>query len=330
MSNPSPLGMSVILLTPDCIETIRHTLRCLGAQSVKDCLEIVLVSPASAQLDLGDRDLRGFGDIQVVRLAAMSSTAAARAAGIRQSSAPVVAFVEDHSFPNPEWAATLIRAHEGSLAAVGPVIENANPGSAISWANLLIEYGEWLDSSPDHAPQHLPGHNSSYKRRILLDYGEKLELMIQAESVLHWDLRSHGFNIATERKARTKHLNFSRLAPSSQMRFWSARLFGASRVHDWSFLRRVVYVGGGPLIPLVRSLRILRHIRGRRWHYRQRIRVLAVVLFLLICDAGGEMVGYVFGPGCAEERVADFEFHRERYLSRGDADMWHRGALFQA
>lgn len=330
MIEPSPFGMSVILLTPDCLETIRRTLRCLGAQSVRDHLEIVLVLPASAQLDLSDPDLSGFGGIQMVRLPEIRSTAAARVAGIRQARAPVVAFVEDHSFPDPGWAAALIRSHEGSCAAVGPVIENANPGSAISWANLLIEYGEWLDNTLVKAPQHLPGHNSSYKRFVLLDYGERLELMLHAESVLHWDLVSRKFNLAMERTARTKHLNFSQLSPSTQMRFWSARQFGASRACAWSFLRRVAYIGGSPLIPLVRYWRILRYMRGLRWQKWKALHIMAAALFLLVCDAAGEMIGYLLGPGNAEERVADFEFHRERFLSRDDQVLWHRGVLFQA
>ena len=56
---------------------------------------------------------------------------------------------------------------------------------------------------------------------------------------------------------------------------------------------------------------------------------MAAALFLLVCDAAGEMIGYLLGPGNAEERVADFEFHRERFLSRDDQVLWHRGVLFQ-
>ena len=327
MSEPRSLEMSVILVTPDCLETIRKTLKHLGAQSAKDRLEIVIVSPAGAQFDLGDPDLGGFADVQVVRLPDMRSTAAARTAGIRHARAPIVVFTEDHSFSDAGWAAALINAHQRPWAAVGPTVGNANPVSAISWANFLIEYGEWLDASPDQVTQHLPGHNSSYKRQILLDYGEKLEAMIQAESVLHWDLRARGHEIAIEQKARTKHLNFSRLAPSMQMRFWSGRMFAAARSREWSFWRRLLYAGGGPLIPFVRARRVLRQMRRRRWERVFVLRVLPFLLFLLVCDVGGEIAGYVFGQGDAEGRVANFEFRRQRYLSREDGARLNRGEL---
>lgn len=66
------------------------------------------------------------------------STAEARAAGIRQANAPVVAFVEDHSYPDPDWAERLIEAHRKLWAAVGPVMMvNANPATMISWPIFL-------------------------------------------------------------------------------------------------------------------------------------------------------------------------------------------------
>jgi hypothetical protein len=43
--NGSP-KMSVIILTPDCYETIRKTMGCLRAQTVRDQLEIIIVATA--------------------------------------------------------------------------------------------------------------------------------------------------------------------------------------------------------------------------------------------------------------------------------------------
>jgi hypothetical protein len=43
--------MSVIILTPDCYETIRKTLGCLRAQTVCDELEMTVVSSAAGGLE---------------------------------------------------------------------------------------------------------------------------------------------------------------------------------------------------------------------------------------------------------------------------------------
>ena len=318
MSEPNAPAMSVIVLTPDCLETVRKTLKCVGAQSVRGQLEIVIVLPSQAQLDLCDPELEGFAGIQVVRICEMRSTSAARAAGIRQASAPIVAFVEDHSFPEAVWADALISAHRQPWAAVGPVMLNANPKSAMSWANLLIEYGEWLEPWPVRQPHHLPGHNCSYKRLLLLEYGDRLGAMMAAESVLHWDLRARGYAITIERKARTGHLNFSRFFPSAKLRLLSGRTFSAARSRDWPRWKRLIYVGGSPLIPFVRLWRIMRQMRRRKWHGARAFQILALALFLLVLDAGGEAVGLLLGPGEAEQGVAAFEFHRSRYLSQSD------------
>src|SRR5205823_2114181 len=128
------------------------------------------------------------------------------------ASAPVVVFCEDHAFPEPGWAVALIDAHRGPYAAVGPVIVNANPRSLISDADCLIGYGPWLHPSPGGEMSHLPGHNSSYKRASLLEYGDRLPSMLEAETVLHWDLRARGLRLYLEPRARLAHTNFAQAA----------------------------------------------------------------------------------------------------------------------
>ncbi|MCL6546490.1 MAG: hypothetical protein K6T61_14805, partial [Bryobacteraceae bacterium] len=92
---------------------------------------------------------------------------------MRAASAPLVVMTEDHSLPEPGWAAALLEAHREHRAAVGPAIVNGNPESLLSWANVVIEYGEWLDPVQSRPVQHLPGHNTCYRRDVLLDYGEE-------------------------------------------------------------------------------------------------------------------------------------------------------------
>src|SRR5271165_5656344 len=223
-------AMSVVVITPDGYETIATVLRHLEAQSVKRQLEVVIVAPATDAIPLDAPELQGFHKVQLVPFAGVvSSTSAARVAGVRAARAPVVAFVEDHSFPQPGWAEALIAAYSGPWAAVGPAVGNANPGNSISWANLLIEYEPWLDAVVPEAVEHLPGHNSSYKRALLLEYGDALEAMLEAESVLHWDLRTRGFQLRLEPAARTLHLNYSTVPASIQLRFHAGRIFAAAR-----------------------------------------------------------------------------------------------------
>jgi hypothetical protein len=204
--------MSVVLVTPDSYETIRTTMKHLRAQTVRDRLEIVIVAPSKGGLHLDHGEIKEFLQCRVVEVDEVQSIAEGNAAGVRQASAPVVALAEDHSYLDPSWAAALIEAHRHAWAAVGPAVHNANPKSVTSWADFLIAYGPWSEPVTAGEVEHLPGHNSSYKREILLDYGPGLEAMLGAESILHWDLRAREYRLFLAPKAKIAHLNFGLLS----------------------------------------------------------------------------------------------------------------------
>lgn len=311
-------ALSVVIITPDRFATISKTLRHLEVQNVAAQLEIVIVAPSVRDLGLDETRLRDFGSWLVVETGPIASTARARAAGVRAASALIVAFAEDHSYPGPGWAEALIKRHHENWAAVGPAMANANPRAVTSWANLLIEYSEWLDPCPSGEREHLPGHNSSYKRSLLLEYGDRLEQMLDAESVLHWDLRRKGHRLYLDGAARTFHENFSRPLPCLTLRFNGGRLFAAARSRAWPAWRRTAFALGSPLIPLLRLVRITRELfrNGRPRHLFPR---LGPALFCgLIVDGAGEMAGYLLGPGDAMAKLSDMEFHRERFLDESD------------
>ncbi len=304
--------MSVVVITPDGYDTISTVLRHVHAQSVKDELEIVIVAPAVEAISLQESALQGFWGVHVEAFgAAASSTAAARAAGVRAARGPIVAFVEDHCFPQQGWAAALIAAHREPWAAVGPAIGNANPDSAVSRANLLIEYSPWMEPATAGVAEHLPGHNSSYKRNVLLEYGPALETMLETESIMHWDLRTKGFALLLEPAATSLHLNFTTIGPSMRLRFHGGRVFGASRARRWPLARRIAYTAAAPLIPLIRLRRIVAQVWRRRGATLPTSAFPALIL-LLVCDAAGEMAGYLLGAGAEAQRGGEFEFHINR------------------
>lgn len=315
MSGSSP-EMSVVLVTPDRYETIRKTVEHLRAQTVTDRLELVIVAPSTKQLALDDLDMKDFFQFRVVEVGEIRSIAQALAAGIRQASAPVVVLSEDHSFPEVGWAEALIERHRQPWAVVGPVVRNANPDSLMSWADFLLGYGTWLEPAPAGEINYLPGHNSSYKRALLLDYDHELEAMLEAEFALHGDLQAKGHRLYLEPAAKTAHLNFARLTPWMPYLVHAGRVFAAARARRWSLLKRLLYASGAPLIPLVRLWRIRSEIRrpGRPsdlWPY-----VLPALVVGLTLDTVGQVMGYALGGGKASQKLFSFEFHRDRYLAK--------------
>ena len=310
--------LSVILVTPDTYATVRTTIRYLLRQQARDRIELILVVPQEQNLQPDAEDLNGFLTYQVVEVGPIQSIAYANTAGVRRARAPVVALAEDHAFPAPGWAEALIAAHHAEWAAVGPVVRNANPRSIVSWADLLIAYAPWLYPGKAAHPDHLPGHNSSYKKEILLGYGADLEAMLEAESVLHWDLRQKGYKLHLEPAAQVAHLNFGRLSSWLQAQFYSGRVFASSRARSWNAGRRILYAIASPLIPFVRMNRIVGQARESGAWRKVPSGVLPMLLLGLFVSALGEFVGYCAGPGQARPKLAEFEFHRVRHLGAYD------------
>jgi hypothetical protein len=307
-----------VIVTPDRYETIGKTIGLLREQKVLDQLELVIVAPSRDIVDGHESELEGFRRTRVVEIGRVGSVAQANAAGAREASSPVVAFIEGHAYPEPGWAEALIRAHRQPCAVVGPVVSNANPQSLISRTEMLIGYGPWMDPAPGGTVAHLPGHNSSYKRDILLSYGEDLEILLAAETVMHWDLKAGGYKLCLEPSARISHLNASRFSSTLRERLNSGRLFAAVRARDWSPLRRAIYVGGAPLIPLVRFPRIVGQLRRSGGLEGWSPGMLALVLLELGVSAWGEALGYLLGRGRAQEKALDLQFHRERHINARD------------
>ena len=305
--------LSVILITPDTFDTLRRTIECLVRQTARDRLEVVIIAPTSARIDI-DRDLVApLVDVRVVRLDSLTPTGPARAAGIRAARAPIVAFGEEHCFPAPTWAQALLDAHRGDHAAVGPAMHNANPDTVVSWADLLIGYGPWAAPIEKHEPEYLPGHNSSYKRSVLAEYGDRLETLMEAETVLMWDLRAKGHRLLLDPAAEAAHMNFGYWASWLPVMYLNGRAFADTRASGWSTPKRAVYAAASPLIPLVRLVRTFGHARrlGRGASFLAR--VVPTMCVGLLADGLGQMAGYAFGAGNAHARAAEYEWHRMKH-----------------
>jgi hypothetical protein len=314
--------MSIILVSPDTAFTIRKTIYFLRRQNVRDQLELVIVAPDRRNIVLDDDTMRDFALVTVVSSGPLKSVSEARAIGVRASHAPIVVFTEEHCFPEAGWAEMLLRSHLHPWAVVGPAVRNANPKSRTSRANVVIEYGAWLDPVPSGMVSHLPGHNSAYKRRILDTYEPRLHEWLDAETVLHWDLIANGHYLYLDASAKIRLWNFSKLTASIALRFYHGRLFASSRHRKWSISRRFAYFFSGPLIPFVRLCRILRALRRPERKHERVLPLIPLLLLLLGFDAFGEMIGYAFAMGNARERIRDMEFHRECFLNSHDRQFY--------
>jgi hypothetical protein len=309
--------LSVVVVGQDGWASVRQTVAALQAQTVRDRLELIVVAPTAELLAGGDGlEAELFHGVRTAAVGPIDNPDRAAVHGIRLAAAPVVAIVEDHAYPEPEWAEALLRAHRGAWVAVGSAFANANPATALSWANLLLAYGLWVEPVAGGETGSVSRHNLSFKREPLLAIGAELDAALGRDGGLLHRLRASGHRLFLEPAARIRHANPSRLVPTVALRFDAGRLAAATRarLEGWSRLRRLAYVLAGPLIPLLR----LRPIHQKVFRAGLFPRVYPALALCLVLDALGQMLGFALGPGDAARRLAAFEVDRLRHLTRRD------------
>jgi len=302
-------ALSAIVVVPDWYQTVRPTVSHLKMQTAAEQIEVILVVPSRQQLQLDESDLSCFHSWHVIEVGKITSIAQGFVAGIRHAHAPAIALTEDHSFPDKKWAELFIAAHKQGWAAVGPCMRNGNPDNMVSWGDFYQAYGEWAYPIAPGPVRHLPGHNSSYKRDILLAYGDRLEDLMQAESVLHRHLRAAGHELLLESGTCTTHLNFTTWSRWMPEQYYAGRMFAATWALAWSFPRRLLFTLASPLIPLVRLWRVQKRV-CRTKPFIFLLRLLPVVFVGLLMHGIGQMVGYLAGYGDSVKKAAAYEFHR--------------------
>ena len=322
------LSLSVVVVAPYGFAPMRRLLDYLAEQTIRERIEIVIVATTRQALQPDEAALDRFGAYRVLETGAMTDLSRPRMSGILAARAPIVVLTEDHCFPAPDWAEALVRAHEGPWAAVGPTVALANPQRFRAWTNYLLQYGPWIQPTSGGEMTDLPGHNSSYKREVLAEYGEGLADFLVADTMLHWDLRRRGHRLYLETSARVHHVYMTGLRPFVAENYYIGRQFAASRARRWSVLLRLAFTLGSPLIPLVRLTRTLRRMREFGWLGSLLPGILPSLGIALAVSAAGELMGYAFGVGDAAAKTLDLDFRRDRYVSAEERNaLWGTGLV---
>lgn len=307
--DPGTPALSAIVVIPDKFETVRKTLRCLQKQTVAKQMEIVIVTPGPDG-DIVEDELKAFHSWQIVPADKIRSISGGFTTGILKAKAPLVALTEDHSFPDINWAELFIKNHRQPWAAVGPSMRNANPDNPVSWADFFQAYGDWSQSLHSGEMRHLPGHNSCYKKDILLSFGERLPVLMQAESILHRHLTAKGYKLFLEPDTCTSHQNFNSWAVWIPARYYAGREFAGTWATWWPWYRRLMFTVASPGIPFLRFARIQKNIKRNKIPRSLHRRLMPALIVGLLLDGIGQMVGYAFGIGIAAEKMVQYEFHR--------------------
>jgi hypothetical protein len=304
--------MTVVLVVGRLRERAVGSLASILAQDCVDDLEILLLdldAHRSPPLPGSEHP-----SVQMVSMPETTVYSEARALGVRNAKTPIVAFVEEHCRVYPGWAAAFIRAHDGPYAAVGGEIHNGNPHVRLSRTIALMNYNPWMPPARRGEFDLLPGHNSSFKRAVLLGYGDELESLLRAEVALCHRMHRDGHRLLLEPDARFEHINETRLSSIARGYFLWHRCYGPirARTFGWSFARRLLYIVATPAIPFYYMLRLTLVLRKRPRLIAQAWLAAPQILFAQLASAMGQAVGLMFGSGDAESRFTRYELNEPR------------------
>jgi hypothetical protein len=320
MREPAPSGaeLSVVLVASGGPEGIARTMRHLRAQTARRRMEVLVVADAAARFDVQALSGGEFAGCRVVPVGPITHRGAAAAAGMLAATSPIVGLIEDHSYPEPEWAESLLRAHGGRWTGVGPAVANANPETATSWVNYVLAYGGFCPPIEAGERDLLPWHNSAYKREALAPFGSRLGPLLEWEGALQAELIANGHVLYLEPAARTHHANVSRLSSTVGLNVQRGRILGALRARreQWPTWRRVLQAAAFPLFPLMQLRHLIPSMRRMDVPAALRPRVYVGLAATLVVLAAAEAWGLLAGEGEAVARIEDYELYRTRHLSR--------------
>lgn len=296
---------------------LRESLRALRAQGPPEQLEVVLVTSAAEAARRVYPELASFNSVRLVDSGPAPTTSKAMAAGFRAARGAVVAYCEDHVFPEPGWARARLAAHAAGAAVVGGTLRNANPDTTASWAGYLQSFGPFAMPVAGGRSSSLPWHQCSYRRDVL-PLGPELEGLLENEGLLHSDLLNAGHALVLESAAVAGHLNPSRLSSFLAHVWLGGRVWGAGRARHkrWSRVRRAAHA-------LLFPRTALRELRARladveRVIPRRARSVTALMATGILVHAMAEAIGAVWGEGEATMRRADVELNRRAHLTAQD------------
>src|SRR2546423_1059827 len=162
----------VTVIVP-CYQSERTVRQCLTAiinQQTSVRFEVIVVDSSSDQTA---RIVESeFPSVRLIHLDQRTFAGAARNVGIRATRAPFCLMIDSDCIAESDLIERAIARHrEGNYAAVGGSLANGTPESVSGSIGYLIEFKEFMPSTPMRLEKGIPTANIMYRRQALERYG---------------------------------------------------------------------------------------------------------------------------------------------------------------
>ena len=314
----SPRRITLVLAAMDSCREIQDVLSHLERQTIRDQVEIIIVCRSRDQLDDRTGLLEEDEGLRVIEGGTEIEIHDARALGVRASRCEYVATMEDHCFPEPQWAAAMLSRLEEGWTGVGSVFCPANPQTAIAQAMHLVCYGQWLAPARSREVAYIAGNNCAYRRDVLVARGNRLPLDLAVPSAMQVELREQGQRLFVDAAALVRHWDCSVWRGVPTTFFALGRVIGYRRAMQWGRVRRVLMALAVPALAVLRWFRAVTPWWREKKRYRFSWGMPLWAAIMVLHWSAVEGWSYLFGSATSLLKGGDIEHDRQRFLREGE------------
>lgn len=215
-----------------------------------------------------------------------------RARGIAAARGDLVALLEDHARPDPQWSASVVAAHRDGPAAIGGAIENG-VDRPLNWAVYYCDFGRYQNPLPPGTAAFASDANVSYKRAALEAVRPTWAEAFR-EVVVNGALTARGEHLAlSPRIVVHQHRTDLAFGPALRERFIWARSYALTRSASLSRPKQLLLALLSPALPVVLIGRMAGTARERGRHFGKFLRSLPLIAALSVSWGLGEGAGYL-------------------------------------
>jgi hypothetical protein len=221
-----------------------------------------------------------------------------RALGVAAAQGDLIAVIEDHVRPDPDWSGEVIQAHRQGYAAIGGAVENG-VDRLLHWATYFTDLGRYHNPLPAGDSSFATVVNVSYKRTALEDIRAVWQRRF-SETAVHSALLASGARLALSPRIVVRQIRGSVSLGGSLRDFYTwGRSYGSIRVKMSGGIKRLIFICLSPLIPVSLLLRSGLDVLRKKRLLSQWLKSLPVSAALTAAWSCGELVGYVAGEAPA-------------------------------
>jgi len=228
--------LSIVIPAYDSHATLSGCIEALSRQSFR-AFELIVVD--SGPSDESERIVRrDFPWVRFERAPGRLLPHAARNRGVEISSAEVIVFTDPDIYPQEDWLARLLEAHQRT----GGIVVGSVGCYGHRWLDLgihLAKFDMWLPGSPPGTTTIAPTLNLLCPRTIFEDLGGFPGEFMIGDTLFSWMATSRGHSITFEPGAVVSHHHVSSWRQLLQERYSRGAEFGKVRLErgGWGRLR---------------------------------------------------------------------------------------------